>query len=57
VVQEDQPPLAIVNHVGMPWFGIFTLISYLWSFAFHNGGMGLVFNNISMKLKEPYPPK
>ena len=53
VVQQDQPPLAIINHVGMPRFAFPTLMSYPRSFAFRNGGPGLVFDNTSMRLEEP----
>ena len=53
VVQKDQPPLALVNQVGMPKLALPTLMSYPWSFAFRNGGPGLVFDNTSLRLEEP----
>jgi len=52
MVQEDQPPFAIVNHVGMFQLAFPTLMSYPWSFAFCNGGPSMVFDNTSMRLEE-----
>jgi hypothetical protein len=53
VVKEDQPPLAFVNQVGQPRMALPTLVSYPRSFAFRDGGPGLVFDTSSQRLKEP----
>lgn len=52
MVQEDQPPLAIVNQVGMPPVAFPTLVRYPQSFAFCNGVPRLVFENTSLGLEE-----
>ena len=42
VVQDDQPPLAMVNQVGMPRLALPMLVSYAGSYAFRDQGLGLV---------------
>jgi hypothetical protein len=45
-VQDDQLPLALINHEGQPR-------CYPRSFAFHNGGLRLVFDTSTQQLEEP----
>ena len=53
VVKADQPPLAMVNIVGHPRLALPTLMSYPRSFAFRDGGPGLVFDTSTQRLEEP----
>ena len=53
MVQDDQPPLAVVNQVGMPCLALLTLVSYLGSYAFRDQGPGLVWDTILQRLDEP----
>jgi hypothetical protein len=50
-VQDDQLPLALINHEGQPRLA--TLVCYPRSFAFHNGGLRLVFDTSTQQLEEP----
>ena len=53
VVQEDQSPLALVNQVGQSRLALPTLVSYPRSYAFQNGGPGLVFDTKTQGFMEP----
>ena len=53
VVQDDQPPLAMVNQVGMPRLAVRTLVSYPGSYAFRDQGLGLVWDTTTQRLEEP----
>jgi hypothetical protein len=53
VVEEDQLPLVLVNHVRQPQKALPTLVSYPWSYAFRNWELGLVFDTSTKKLEEP----
>ena len=52
VVQADQPPLLVVNQVGMPRLALPTLVSYLGSHAFRDHGSGLVWDTTTRRLEE-----
>ena len=53
MVQADQPPLAVVNQVGMPRLALPTLVSYPGSQAFRDHGPGLVWDTTTRRLEEP----
>ena len=53
VVHADQPPLAVVNQVGMPRLALSTLVSYPGSHAFRDHGPGLVWDTTTRRLEEP----
>ncbi len=53
VVHEDSAPLALVNKVGLPRLALPTLMSYPRSFAFRDGGPGLVVDTSTQRLEEP----
>ena len=53
VVQDDQPPLAVVNQVGMPRLALPTVVSYPGSYAFRDQGPGLVWDTTTQRLEEP----
>ena len=53
VIHTDQPPLAVVNQVGMPRLALPTLVSYPGSHAFRDHGPGLVWDTTTRRLREP----
>ena len=53
VVQDDQPPLAVVNRVGIPRLALPTLVSYPGSYAFRDQGPRLVWDTTTQRLEEP----
>ena len=54
VVQvADRPPLAQVNQVGEPWRALPTLVSFPTSYAYRDGGPGLVWDTHLQQLVEP----
>ena len=53
MVHADQPPLAVVNQVGIPRLALPTLVSYPGSHAFRDHGPGLVWDTSTRRLEEP----
>ena len=53
VKQNDRPPFALVNKVGMPRLTLPTLMSYPASHAYREGGPGLVWDHQQQQLVEP----
>ena len=53
VVHADQPPLVVVNQVGMPRLALPTLVSYPGSYAFQDHGPGLVWDTTTRRLEKP----
>ena len=53
VVQADTAPLALVNNVGQPRLALPTLMSHPQSFAYRDGGPGMVFDTSTQRLDEP----
>ena len=53
VLQNDQYPLTLVNHVRQPRLALPTLVSFPQSFAFRDGGPGMVFDANTRTLEEP----
>ena len=53
VVQADSAPFALINNVGEPRLALPTFMSYPRSFAFREGGPGLVFDTSTQSLCEP----
>ena len=52
-LRADQPPFYPANEVGRPLNALPTLVSYPGSYAFRNGGPGMVINTITHQLEEP----
>ena len=53
MIHIDQPPLAVVNQVGMPRLALPTLVNYPGSHAFRDHGSGLVWDTTTRRLEEP----
>ena len=52
MVHNDQPPLAVVNQVGMPRLALPTLVSYPGSHAFQDHEPELVWDTTTHRLEE-----
>jgi hypothetical protein len=50
---NDLPPLGVVNKVGSPWAALPTLVSFIASHAYRQGGSGLVWDERLHQLVEP----
>jgi hypothetical protein len=50
---DDQPPLAMVNRVGLPHVVLLTLLSFSHFHAFRGGGLGPIWDSHSSNLEEP----
>jgi hypothetical protein len=50
---NDLPPLAVVNKVGSPRAALPTLVSFTTSYAYEQGGSGLVWDERLHQLVEP----
>ena len=53
VLQNDQYPLTLVNHVRQPRLALPTLVSFPHSFVFCDGGPGMVFDANTRTFEEP----
>jgi len=53
VCHDDQPPLDVVNRVGVPQTTLPTLLSFPHSHAFKNGGLGMIWDSHSSNMEEP----
>ena len=51
--RADPPPFYPANEVGRPLNALPTLVSYPGSYAFRNGGPGMVYNTHTHRLEEP----
>ena len=51
--RPDYPPFYPANEVGRNISALPTLVSFPGSYAFRNGGPGMVYNNVTSKLEEP----
>jgi hypothetical protein len=49
----DIPPIAVVNLVGRPRMALPTLMSFPGSYAFRDGGPGMVWDSSTQRLEEP----
>jgi hypothetical protein len=53
VQHDDQPLLAMVNRVGLPWATLPTLLSFSHLHAFWNGGPGMIVMPTHPKWRSP----
>jgi hypothetical protein len=53
VQHDDQPPLAMVNRVGLPWATLPTILSFPHSHAFWDDGPSMIWDANSSKMEEP----
>ncbi len=49
---DDQPPLAMVNWVGLSWVALLTFLSFLHFHAFRNGGPGMIWDSHSSSMEK-----
>jgi len=53
VHHDDQPPLVMVNRVGLPQVALPTFLSFSHSHAFKNGGPRMIWDSRSSIMEEP----
>jgi hypothetical protein len=53
VCHDDQPPLVMVNRVGLPQATLLTFLSFLLIYAFRDGGPMTIWDSHSPNMEEP----
>ncbi len=51
--RDDQPPLVVVNKVGLPQAALPILLSFLHFHTFQDGNLGIIWDANSSKMEEP----
>ncbi len=53
VHHDDQPPLVVVNRVGLPWIALLTLLKFPQFHAYWDEGQRIIWDSNSFNVEEP----